>query len=210
MNIERSLRFHFDDQDWLKNLLIGGLVGSIPIVGLAMQGYALRALKNITQERETPLPDWGEFGDYFIKGLLATLGQLIYSLPIILVACLFGVIEGARNADAPSVFTICFGCLSGLYGLLVGILAPAALTKYAITEEFAVFFRFGELLRYISANLGNYIIALLVGVLLAIAASIVGGLFCGIGIILTMPWYMLAWSHLLAQVYKESAAKAIA
>jgi hypothetical protein len=208
MNIERSLRFHFDDQDWLKNLLIGGLVGAIPVVNLALQGYALRTLKNVTQERETPLPSWDEFGDYFVKGLLATLGSLIYALPLIVLACLVGLVEGGRNADSPSFFTICFGCLSGLYGLLIGIVLPAAFTKYAISDEFAVFFRFGELFRYIAANLGNYIIALLVGVLAAIAASIVGGLFCGIGLLLTMPWYMLVWSHLLAQVYKESVAKA--
>jgi hypothetical protein len=207
MDIERALRFHFEDQDWLKQLLIGGVVGAIPIVGMALYGYGLRVLKNVTQEREVPLPDWNEFGDYFVKGLLSTIGALIYTLPLIVLACLVALIEGSRNADSPSLFTICFGCLSGLYGLLIGVLLPAAYTKYAVSEEFAVFFHFRELFKYIADNLGNYILALLVGCVAVIAAGIVGGIFCGVGMLLTMPWSSLVWAHLLAQVYRADRAK---
>lgn len=207
MDLERSIKYMFDDEEWLQKLVIGGLVSIVPIVNFASWGWALRALKNITEGQETPLPDWSDFGEYFVKGLMAFLATLIYSLPIIILSCLASIIANAasRGSDAAGLVGVCFGLLGSLYGLFAGVILPAPLTKYALDGEFSAFFRFSEILSYIMDNLGNYAIAVIVTLIASIVASLVGGLVCGIGIILTAPWALLVTAHLFAQVYNESA-----
>ena len=207
MDLERAFKFPFDDEEWLQKLLIGGVLNVIPIANLATLGYGLRALKNVTEGEDTPLPTWSEFGDHFVKGLLAFLAVVIYWLPMQVVLCVGGLLDSAIAGgydSGPGIFGICFGILGFVYGILMSIVLVAALTKFAREGEFAAFFRFGEILRYITANLGNLILAWIVAVLVYIAASIVGGLVCGIGLLLTMPWAMLAAAHLFGQVYRES------
>ncbi len=214
MNLEKSLTYHFEDKDWLVKILIGGLVGVIPIVNLALLGYVLRALKNIAQGQEKPLPRWDEFGDHFVKGLKAFIGIFVYCIPILILACLAALFDGSISSQyqssAGTAVVACFGCLGFLYGLLLGIVLPAALTKYAISEELASFFRFGEIFSYMAKNLGDYIIALIVSALVCLAALAVGGIACLIGVVFTIPWAKLVAAHLLAQVYKESLGQVTA
>lgn len=209
MDLERSLTFPFKDDEWLQKLLIAGIVGVIPIVNLALTGWGIRQLKKVIEDQELPLPDWSDFGDYFVKGLLVVIGNLIYAIPMLILICLASIFDQGMwsgtsytYSDGPGIVGICFGCLTALWGLLVGIVLPAAVTQYAVSEDFASFFRFGEIFGYIGRNLGNYIIALIVAVLVWIAASIVGGVFCGVGVILTVPWATLVTAHLLGLVYK--------
>lgn len=213
MNIERSFKYMFEDEDWLQKLLIGGLVSIVPIVNFAAIGWGIRAFKNITEGQETPLPDWSNFGEYFVKGLMTFLAALVYSLPIIILSCLAGLIDGAvaRNSyESTGIFSLCTGLVSTLYGLVIGVLLPAGLTKYVVTDEFASFFRFGEMFSYIKDNLSNYAIAVIISAIAGILASLVGGLVCVVGIILTAPWATLVTSHLFAQVYNESNKPAVA
>ncbi len=210
MDLERSLTFPFKDDEWLQKLLIAGIVGVVPIINLALIGWGVRQLKKVIADQELPLPDWSDFGDYFVKGLLVVIGNLIYAIPMLIFICLASVFGGdwsssyeyGYSSGGLNIIGLCFGCLTSLWGLLVGIVLPAAVTQYAVTEDFASFFRFGEIFRYIGRNLGNYIIALIVSVLVWIAASIVGGVFCGVGVILTVPWATLVTAHLLGLVYK--------
>jgi len=212
MDLERSLTYPFKDDEWLQKLLIAGIVGVIPIINLALIGWGIRQLKRVIDDRELPLPDWSDFGDYFVKGLMVVIGNLIYAIPMLILICLASVLgdwftgyEYGYGNGGPNIIGVCFGCLSSLWGLLIGVVLPAAITHYAVTEDFASFFRFGEIFSYIGRNLGNYIIALIVSALVWIVASIVGGVFCGVGVILTMPWATLVTAHLLAMVYKERA-----
>ena len=210
MNLERALKFPFDDEEWLQKLLIGGLINIVPIVNFATWGWGLRAFKNITEGQETPLPEWSDFGEYFVKGLMAFVAILIYALPIIILSCVAGILDSAISSsyDSVSIFGVCTGLISTLYGLIVGVILPAGMTKYVLTNEFAAFFRFGEIWAYIRDNLGNYAIAVIITVVAGIVASLVGGLVCGIGVILTAPWAVLVTAHLFAQVYNESSEKA--
>ena len=49
MDIGRSFTYMFEDQDWLKKILIGGVVNLIPIVNLAATGYFIEAIKNTAE-----------------------------------------------------------------------------------------------------------------------------------------------------------------
>ena len=97
MDIERSIKYVFEDEEWLPKMLIGSIVNLVPIVNLAAMGYGLEAAKNAIDGQETPLPEWSDFGGQFVKGLMAAIGALIYFLPMILLSCVLGVLASAAS-----------------------------------------------------------------------------------------------------------------
>jgi hypothetical protein len=216
MDIGRSFTFMFDDEKWIEKIAIGGLLFltvAIPLVniftGLVIVGYTLRLLKNVADGDPTPLPAWDDWGGDWMKGLMVALAAIIYSIPIILISVftsLMGAVVGqAQNAEGlVGVCAAGLSCLSGLWGLAVAIVFPAAVIKYVDEGEFSSFFKFSDIFRFISDNLSNYIVALL----LIIVARIIGGLgviLCVIGVFLTMFWSTLVMGHLLGQVWAQAA-----
>ena len=213
MDYGKAFTFVFDDEDWIKKLVIGGILSLIPIVNFIVLGYGLKVLKNVAEGAERPLPEWDDFGDYFVQGLMSFLGGLVWAIPLILVGMFSGLISYLTGYDVRSdqgfwyysgnACTFGLSCLSALYGLLMGAVMPAANTKYAISREFAAFFRFGEIFKYISANLGTYIIA----VLLTWVAQFIAGfglILCCVGVVFTAFWGTLVGNHLMGQVYRFS------
>jgi len=214
MDYGKAFTFVFDDEEWVQKLLIGGILGLIPIVNLVVIGYGLKVLKNVADGMEQPLPAWDDFGDYFVQGLMSFLGSLVWAIPILIVVMLtafLSAVAGAgygydTSAAQAAPFHVCtwgLSCLSTLYGLFMGVVLPAAITRYAISGEFGAFFRFGEIFNYITSNLGSYIIALLLG-FVAHFISGFGVIFCIVGVVFTAFWAILVSSHLLGQVYLES------
>jgi hypothetical protein len=212
MDIGRSFTYMFEDQDWIKKILIGGVVGFIPIVNFAATGYFIEALRNTAEGRELPLPKWDDFGDKFVKGLMAGIAGFIYALPIILVmGIVYGltaVIAGSSDSDAAkTVASICpliGNCLLPVYMILVMLILSAAMIQYALTGQFGAFFRFGDIMAFIKVNVGGYIIALLVSMVAGLIAGMVGGIACGIGIFFTMMWAMLVAANLLGNLAREA------
>jgi hypothetical protein len=212
MDIGRSFTYMFEDKDWVKKILIGGVVNLIPIVNLAATGYFIEALKNTAEGRELPLPEWGEdFGGKFMKGLMAGIAGFLYALPIMIVMGIImgltAVIAGSLDDDtATTVAAVCpmIGyCLMFVYMILLMLILPAATVRYALTGQFGAFFRFGDILAFIKANVGGYIIALLVALVAGLIAEIVGGIACGIGIFFTLMWGMLVGANLLGNLARE-------
>jgi hypothetical protein len=215
MDYGKSFSFVFDDKDWVQKILIGGILNLIPIVNLIAIGYTLRVLKNVATGVDPALPDWDDFADYFVKGLVSILGAVVWALPIILLSILMALVSvpvermTGYGQGPDYVYTsanLCLtvlGCLSGLYGLFMGAVMPAVMTKYAVSGEFGAFFRFGEIFKYITSNAGPYIIALLLGAV----AQFIGGfglILCIVGVAFTSFWAMLVSNHLLGQVYHAS------
>ena len=210
MDFGRAFTFAFDDKEWVTKLLIGGILSLIPIVNLVVVGYTLKTLKNVADGVEPPLPGWDDFADYFVKGLISCLGVAVWAIPILAVTGMFGVFGLVAGYDPgygyEGAVNLCFlglNCLSFVYGLLLGVILPAALTGYAITDEFGSFFRFGEIFGFIKSNLGNYAMA----ILLALMAQFVAGfgvILCFIGVVFTEFWAGLVGAHLFGQVYQDS------
>ena len=75
-----------------------------------------------------------------------------------------------------------------LYGLIVGLWLPAARLRYALSDNVADAFQFREIWDFISANLGNYAMAIVAMIVVAVALVVVGivvaGVTCGLGLIL--------------------------
>jgi len=205
MDIGSSFSYMFQDENWIKKILIGGVVGFIPIVNFAAIGYMIQIIRNVRAGQALPLPEWDEFGKYFVDGLWIFLIFLVWAIPIILVACLQGVgtaVLAEANEDAASAFgiiSVCFSCLMVLWGLVIAAVSPAILVRYTEVGEFMAGFQFSEILGIIRANVGNYIIVILLIWVAGIIASF-GVILCLIGVIFTQFWSYLVTGNLLGQL----------
>jgi len=65
MDVGKAFGYVFEDKNWLIKLLIGGILLFIPVVNFIPIGYALTALRNVAEGKESPLPEWDDWGGYF-------------------------------------------------------------------------------------------------------------------------------------------------
>lgn len=212
LNISRSFTYMFEDESWIMKIVIGGILLFIPIVNFLVIGYMLETLKRVADGVDIPLPEWADFGGKFIKGLMVFVIGFVYTIPIWLVACVVygllavaGVAESDAMASLAGLISTCASCLYLIWMIVVWLVMPAALIKYAVTGELGSAFRFGELFSFISGNIANYIVAIILAAV-AVFVAYFGVIACFIGVLFTMFWAYLVIGHLLGQVQAESAA----
>jgi hypothetical protein len=207
MDIGSSFTYMFQDKDWIKKILIGGVVGFIPIVNFAAIGYMGQIIRNVRDGQTLPLPEWDEFGKYFVDGLWIFLIFLVWAIPIIVVACLSGIGTAAVGDSgdlqgAYGVVSACFSCLMVLWGFVIAAASPAIMIRFAESGQFNAGFQFGEIFSFISANLGNYIIVIILVWVAGLIASL-GVILCVIGVIFTQFWSYLVAGNLMGQLAAE-------
>ena len=206
MEIGSAFTYMFEDENWIKKVLIGGVVALIPVANFAALGYLVQVIRNVRDGRALPLPEWDQFGEYFKSGLFLFLIYLVYLIPIIILSCIQGgvpVLMESMGSDettaALGILVTCVSCVMGLWGLLIGILFPAILVRFAELGTFGSGFQFGDLLAIIKANIGSYIIVLL---LMWVAQGIIaplGLILCVVGVIFTVFWSYLVSGNLIGQ-----------
>lgn len=222
MDIGSAFTFMFDDQDWIKKIAIGGgitLAAAIlsPIlIGLVLflpiSGYMLETLKNVRDGRAVPLPEWSDFGNLFSKGLMVFVIGLVYSIPAILLYCItFGAQFAMQQANSDisgmlGALVACLGCLQFLFGLLAGALLPAGLIRYAESNSLGSAFQFGEIFSFISSNIGDYIIVVLLSWVAQFVAAF-GVILCIIGIFFTGFWAFLVTGNLYGQLARKAGGE---
>lgn len=204
MDIGKSFSYPFEDDDWISKLFLGAVVSLVPILNFAWTGYTVDIVRNVIDGVSLPLPEWGDFGDKFVKGFFIWAAGFIYSLPALIIGCLplgvLAVSAGVESSNTTETFQsifagvgIFFGCLIILYALVLSFYFPAVFINFATKGTFGSCFEVGEIIKIVSKNTSNYLTAWLV--------SIVGGIVVGIivaiisvllGFILCIGW-ILAW-----------------
>jgi hypothetical protein len=219
MDISRALSYITDDEDWLQKLLIGGLLSLIPVVGqLFAMGYATRVLKNIIAGQENPLPDLTEdFGEKLLQGLMVWIIELVYALPVIVIATISGIgiglITAPVDSDVAGIVAALTGSCAGLFilALLIAtsLFVPYAWSAYAESSQLGDAFKLSKVWNMIKANFGATLLTLLVLVVLAIVAGSVGSAVCGIGAAFTSFYAYLVTSFLFGKLYLQAQAKTL-
>jgi len=207
----KPFSYVFDDPRWMPKVLLGGVFSflSIVIIGwFFVLGYMARTARNIVAGMDEPLPEWENLGEFFSEGARLVAVAFCYILPILVVSCFFVVPMILSDfADDDFAFSMS-GCFAGTLScvimplsLLVFFFMPASLLFAAVEQRFGAAFEFGRIWAFIKANIGNYLLAIVI----LIIARFIGGLgfflLC-IGVFFTAFWASLIMTHGFAQAYK--------
>ena len=189
MDAGRSFTWMFSQDGWIGKVLIGGLLFFVPIIGwLFIAGYGVRTLAAICEGDER-LPEWNDWGDLLVKGLILWVASFLYSLP--------GLILQAIGLDLLSWL----GSLAGQFVLAAGVI------RWVTSGwNFASLFDFSWIIKFIQDNLSNYIVAFLL-VLVAGIISVFGIILFIVGVVFTAFWASLVYAHLYGQVYRLSPTR---
>ncbi len=223
MDIGRSFTYVTEDQDWIKKVLLGGVIMLIPIVGpFFALGYIFETMKNVIAGREVPLPEIDDFGGKLVEGLKLWVISLVYALPLILFSVcaqagnMVPVLAESVDQDVMEVLvpltigvSACCGCLILLYSILLGLIMPFVWGKYAESGEFGAAFQFSELFEMLKNNIGPAFIVLLVTVVAAIVAEFVGLIACGVGLLFTLFYAQLIMAFLYGSLYRQAKPAAL-
>jgi hypothetical protein len=216
MDIVEEIKFPGTNEDWLKKVLIGGILNIIPIVNLLSSGYNLKVMKNGI-EGKSEMPEWGNWSDLFIKGLIAFVISLVYLIiPIIvLLISLGGIIFAVLSAAISGDMSMAIGAISGAIGgiliglalmIILGFLIPMALGMYIKEENIGAAFRFTEVLSRIRSVFGDYLTVYIVLIILWIILGLFSAIpILGIFIMIFGGFYIaVVGANMFGKVYAKS------
>lgn len=236
---QRTLTFPFEDEDWGNKFLVGSLFYLISpfllfVPLIIPQGYALRVWRDAVAGLPPRLSEWDNWEEMGVRGLAYYAITFLYSLPLWIVwaavvavavggaLALTWVTEGVEMSGFVSgIVTLLLAGSVGLgavlalaVSLLIGLLLPLAIGRYAESGRFGTAFEFGAVWRAMRANLGGLVVAwavllvmsLLLGTLVGQLSAIpcCGSFFVYLLMAPVMFYMSLVQARLMGQVYFEA------
>lgn len=204
MDIGLALTYVTRDSAWVKKVLIGGIMVLIPIIGwFIVFGYAVRIVRNVINGVADPLPEWDDFGGDLVRGFMAFIGALVWSIPVIIVSACGSILQSSSDSAQVLGFLVSF-CLGLPLNIIWGVfVTPTIIGRFAVSENLGDMFQVSEVIAQIQrAGIGAY---LLYFVLYIIAGfiSVLGLIACFIGVIFTIAYGYYAMSHGMGQLYRR-------
>ncbi|KAB8144079.1 DUF4013 domain-containing protein [Chloroflexia bacterium SDU3-3] len=208
MDIGKAFGFVFEDERWITKVLIGGLLIWIPIVNFAVFGYMLKVAENVAKGSSTPLPEWSDFGDLFMRGLYYIAIAVVYAIPLIVLYCgLMALVGGAgvasdqgNDAAAGGLGLVaCFGYLVlFVLAILTTLVQFPAVARYVATGSLSEAFKVSEVIAATRAEIGTWIMVIVVVILASIVGQL-GTIACGVGVLFTLFYAQVVQGHALGQ-----------
>lgn len=212
----RAYNYIFEHPEWTTVLLWGALLALIPVVGpLVLFGYVFVVIDALLESGGTryPVLDLNRFVDYLVRGLwpfLASLVVVVLLIPIYLVAWMvimlgMMIAHQAGGEDAagaamlilmPIMFLIEIVLILGL-----NIVTLPLVLRAGLAQDFAEAFRFDWIKDFVRKMWLDTLLAMLFMTVTSMALVLVGYLACCIGVLFVQPIVMLAYAHILYQLY---------
>jgi Protein of unknown function (DUF4013) len=241
VQIDKAFGHMFDDPEWITKAIIGALLLVVPILNFTIYGYEVKVIRNVSKGQARPMPNWDDFSTYFTEGLYLGLARLVYGLPMLILVIPFFFLFlmpmvgalAAGNSDsrqADQLFGLLFGAgmlmlflsfgLMMIYALLLGFSFPAITANYVKHGTFASCFDFKAILAFIKANLNNYLMVWVAGLLASLAVGavymVLSFIPC-IGFLFALPiglgggfFILMVSGHALGQALALEGAPAVA
>jgi hypothetical protein len=222
MGIGKAFTFIPEDDDWVKKVAVAAaivfastLIPLIPMIFL--YGYALEVSKNVKSGLDRPLPEWEEWGELFMNGLVVSVAWFVYSIPVmILIACV--VFASFATADPNSSWVAVFGlvvlsCL--LILLIIGLLfiTPALFVQYTRYGEFGPMFQFKEVFSIVRENFVDILLIVITLIFASLVLSLVITILlitiCGaiLAYLVGYAWLIISAGHLFGQIAAKTDGK---
>ncbi|GBD15930.1 hypothetical protein HRbin26_00825 [bacterium HR26] len=210
MDIGRAITYVFQDPQWLKKVLIGGLLFFIPIIGwLIIGGYWLRVIRQVAQGNDVPLPEWNDFGGDLVRGLKGFVVYVVWALPVIVLAVCTGALGAIGDATASNaarttsaLLALAGNCLSFIISIVIAFFQPLFYSRLAVSEQIGDGLAFGAIFNEVQGRFVDLLVVLLVAFVISLVASF-GLLLCLIGIVFTSFLGYVMTCHLYGQVRRR-------
>ena len=190
------------------------MLASIFIVGaFFVYGYLARLVRNVIAGVAHPLPEWDDLGEYFSEGLRLFCVVLVYALPLIALVIVFivpsivadsvdnDVLRNISGAMAAFVW-----CLIFPLSLAMAIWLPGALMFAVVERRFGAAFEFAQIAAFIKGNVGNYLLAFVVWLVVRMIVPFGFILLC-VGIFFTSFWSLVVAAYAFAQVWRLAPSR---
>ena len=209
MDFGQAFSYVFEDEDWIKKIVITAIISIIPIVGqIALLGWSLEVARRVIRGDATPLPDWSDFGGLLTLGVKAFVISFVFALPLMFISIPSALIDSANSDAGQAVLTFlifCISCFGLLYGLALAFFLPAAYGELAATDDLGASFNIGKIFGHIRAAPSAYLLTFL-GIIAAGILASFGIILCFVGVLFTGAYSYAVQGHLFGQAYKEATA----
>ncbi len=195
---------------------MGGIfmLASIFIIGaFFIYGYLARLVRNVIAGDAHPLPEWDDLGEYFSEGLRMFGVALVYMLPFIFLMFIFivpSIVAEAADSDAMrnigGGMAACVWCILFPLGLAMAIWLPGALLFTAVERRFGAGFEFAQIAAFIKANIGNYLLAFVVWLVVRMVVPFGFILLC-VGVFFTSFWSLVVAAYSFGQVWRLAPSR---
>ncbi len=183
MEFNEIVTYPMNRDDWLKTLLIGGvliLFGVLIVPLFVAYGYIVRTIGGSLAGEAQP-PAFNRWGELFLDGVQAWLISIVYLLVPLLVAgvtvggSIAAIATGGETAAVAGAGGLLIGLsLSAVLALAFGYLAVVAVVNFARENRFGAAFDF-ETIKTVAVD-REYAIAWLVSIAIFVVASFVGAI----------------------------------
>jgi hypothetical protein len=211
MDIPEAFTFVPNDREWISKMAIGSLFALlIPLAGLGLiplAGWSIEIARRIIHNEQEILPGWGDLGKYIVDGLKGIFIGLIWNLPLIICSAILVVLGGAVDSGE-NLFTFLVSTIATLYNLVVGILLLGAFGILAETSSFGAALNPIKAGQVIFSNLGDWIIAFVIGAIASSVFTTIGTLLCIIGVFPAITYTFANIGHLYGQAYRRGSFRA--
>jgi hypothetical protein len=150
MDVSRGFKAMFGDPKWALKLLLALVFSILIVTGPAVIGYWMRYVRNVAEGHDDVLPEWNEFGTYWVHGVLVILAAIVYVI-VGLILLVIGII--------PAV-----------------ILLQAAVVEYAMTEQAGSLFALRTIWHRITTTT-SFWVAWVIGLGLSVGVNVVSSVF---------------------------------
>ena len=207
MNYSRAFSYVFEDKNWLSKILIAGLISLIPIIGqIYLFGWMVEIVRRTKAGRTDILPTT-HFTYFLTLGLKVFVVCLIYSIPVIILSCILGLMNTSVENSDSSMITVIFtgvGCLGSILTFIVhvavSLLGTYGIIKLAETDQIKACLDFNDAFNTIKDNIGTFIIVELLALVAGLIQS-AGFILCFVGAILTVPYGVAIVGNLVGQLW---------
>jgi hypothetical protein len=189
--ISESINYVQKSEEWLKTVIIGGILTLLGVTSFLVIGYLMRVVRLTMAGDEEP-PAFDDWESLAIDGLKGLVVSLVYVLiPGLLSGALFtfGALSFFGGISGESAAATAFGGVVLLVGFLVALvlglaaayIVPAAIAILVETDSIGAAFSYRRLKPALLS--GKYATAWLMGAAVVIGASVLVGIVSAIPII---------------------------
>jgi hypothetical protein len=184
-SLQENLAYMFKDKEWVSKILVGALVGIVPILNFATAGYAVQTTRNIRDDQPPPLPGWsGNVGKFFADGLKLFVIGILYSIPLWILSLIL-VPLFSSDSGAAQAFGVLIGLVEFVLALLLIFWFQGVIVNFANKGTIGSGFELGTIWDVIRKNMGRMLVTVGVAILAGIVVGVVAGI---LGIIPCIGW----------------------